>query len=225
MRLFRSGSFAGSNAAGFFMNGALIGFLFFVTQFLQIGQGDSPLSAGLRLLPWTATLFIVAPVAGARINRLGARPLLSGGLLLQAAGFAWIAAVARPNLGYGQLIAPLIIAGCGVSMAMVAAQAAVIHDVAREDIGKASGAFSTLRFFGSAFGIAILAVVFSSRGGYTTPKEFSDGFVVAAAVAAALSLIGAIVGLATHGRPRRPAAAPDVVANDVPSGEAVTEAG
>ncbi|MCU1349233.1 MAG: drug resistance transporter, EmrB/QacA subfamily, partial [Acidobacteria bacterium] len=64
MRLFRSGSFAGSNAAGFFLSAALIGFLFFVTQFLQIGQGDGPLSAGLRLLPWTATLFVVAPIAG-----------------------------------------------------------------------------------------------------------------------------------------------------------------
>jgi EmrB/QacA subfamily drug resistance transporter len=217
MHLFRTGSFAGGNAAGFFLSAALIGFLFFVTQFLQIAQGDSPLSAGVRLLPWTATLFVVAPLSGARINRVGARPLLAGGLLLQAAGFAWIALIADPGLRYWQLIAPLVLAGCGVSMALVAAQAAVIHDVARENIGKASGAFTTLRFFGSAFGVAILAVSFDAAGGYATPKAFSDGFVAAAAAAAALSLAGAVAGLATHGRARRPA--------DVPVGGAVSEAG
>jgi EmrB/QacA subfamily drug resistance transporter len=224
MRLFRSGSFAGSNAAGFFMTAALIGFLFFATQFLQIGQGNSPLSAGLRLLPWTATLFFVAPLVGARVNRIGARPLLSGGLLLQAAGFGWIAAIAKPDLGYGMLIAPLVVAGCGVSMAMVAAQAGVIHGLARSDIGKASGAYTTLRFLGSAFGVAILSVVFSSRGSYTTPRAFSDGFVVAVASAAVLSFIGAAVGLATHGRPRRLNVVEGEGASDASSLDAVQSA-
>jgi EmrB/QacA subfamily drug resistance transporter len=199
LRLFQSGAFSGGIGSAFFLNAALIGFLFFVTQFLQTGQGDGPLSTGVRLLAWTATLFFVAPLAGAQVNRLGARIMVTGGLAMQAAGFAWIALIARPDLPYWELVAPLIVAGCGVSFAMVASQATVVSDIAQEDIGKASGAFTTFRFFGGAFGIAILAAVFAGRGGYASPHAFSTGFVAAAAVAAALSAVGAAIGIAVPG--------------------------
>ena len=57
-----------------------------MSQFLQAGLGYGPLDAGLRLLPWTATLFFVAPVAGELVDRFGERP--SAGPLLQAVGMA-----------------------------------------------------------------------------------------------------------------------------------------
>jgi EmrB/QacA subfamily drug resistance transporter len=50
IRLFHSGAFSGGIGSAFFLNAALIGFLFFVTQFLQTGQRDGPLSTGVRLL-------------------------------------------------------------------------------------------------------------------------------------------------------------------------------
>ena len=65
-----------------------------MAQFLQAGLGYGPLGAGLRLLPWTATLFFVAPVAGELVDRFGERPFLVAGPLLQAAGMGWIALVA-----------------------------------------------------------------------------------------------------------------------------------
>jgi MFS family permease len=148
----------------------------------------------------TTTLFFVAPVAGAQVNRLGARAMVAEGLLMQAAGFVWIALIARPDLPYWQLVAPLMLAGCGVSLAMVASQATVVSDIAREDIGRASGAFTTFRFFGGAFGIAILVAVFDGRGSYASPHSFSTGFVAAAAVAAVLSAVRAAIGLAVPGR-------------------------
>ena len=133
MRLFRSRAFASGIAASFLFYAALYGALFFLPQFLQAAQGYGPLDAGLRLLPWTATLFVVAPVAGALVNRIGERPLVVGGLLLQAAGMAWIAPRSpRPTVAYATLVAPLIVAGAGVSMAMPAAQNAVLSSVARE---------------------------------------------------------------------------------------------
>ena len=131
MRLFRSRAFAAGNAAGFFMFATLYGALFFMAQFLQTAQGHGPLGAGLRLLPWTATLFVVAPIAGALVNRIGERPLIVCGLLLQAVGMAWIALIAAPDLAYAKLVAPLIVAGAGVSMAMPASQNAVLNAVAK----------------------------------------------------------------------------------------------
>ena len=74
--------------------------MFFFAQFQQIGLGQDPLASGLRLLPWTATLFFVAPVAGKLVDKFGERPFLVGGLTLQGVGFIWIALIADPGLDY-----------------------------------------------------------------------------------------------------------------------------
>ena len=76
MRFFRSRAFAAGNAAIFCAVGSLFCAVFFMAQFLQTGLGYGPLGAGLRLLPWTATLFFVAPVAGALVDRFGERPFI-----------------------------------------------------------------------------------------------------------------------------------------------------
>jgi MFS family permease len=146
------------------------------------------------MMPWTVTLFIVAPLAGGMVNRIGERPLVVGGLILQAIGFAWIALIATPGLVYGALVLPLIVAGCGVSMAMPAAQNAVLGALPRSALGTASGAFNTLRQLGGTFGIAIIAVVFTAAGSYASPHAFTNGFVPAMGVAAALSLAAALAG-------------------------------
>ena len=209
MRFFRSRAFAAGNAACFLLYGSIFGAAFFFAQFLQTALHYGPLGAGLRLVPWTVTLSLVAPVAGARVNRVGERPLIVAGLLLQAAGFAWIALIAEPGLAYSAMVVPLVVAGCGVSMAMPAAQNAVIGAVPRSAIGKASGTFNTLRQLGGTFGIAILAAVFAGTGGYASAQAFSDGFGAATGVAAGMSLAAAIAGLLTPGRrPPSPVVAP-----------------
>ncbi|HVW44853.1 MAG TPA: MFS transporter [Amycolatopsis sp.] len=195
LAFFRSRPFTAGNVAGFLLYGSIVGAAFFFAQFLQTALHYGSLWAGLTLLPWTATLSLVAPVAGSRIARVGERPLLVGGLVLQAAGFAWIALIAGPGLAYPMLVPPFVLAGAGVSMAMPAAQSAVLGAVPPAAIGKASGVFSTLRQLGGTFGIVILGAVFAAAGGYGSPAEFSDGFGVATATAAALSLGGAIVAL------------------------------
>ena len=68
---------------------------------MQTALGRGPLGAGLGLLPWTATLFFVAPVAGALVDRFGERPFLVAGPLLQAAGMGWIALIAEAGMPYG----------------------------------------------------------------------------------------------------------------------------
>jgi hypothetical protein len=101
------------------------------------------------------------------------------------------------------------VAGCGVSMAMPAAQNAVIGAVPRGAIGKASGTFNTLRQLGGAFGIALPAAVFAAVGGFGSAAAFSDGFVAAIGTAAVLALAGALIGLLIPaGAPQGRAAAP-----------------
>ena len=220
MPLFRSRAFSSGNAAVFFLFGSLFGAVFFMAQFLQTAQGDGPLEAGLRLLPWTATLFVVAPVAGGLVARVGERRFIAGGLLLQAIGMAWIAAIATPDVAYLELVPPLVVAGAGVSMAMPATQSVVVNAVAPQHIGKATGTFSTMRQLGGAFGLAVLVAVFAGAGGYASAGTFSDGFAAAIAVSAGLSLAGAVAGAALPARRREVAAETTVMGGHAAPGTA-----
>ena len=202
MALFRSREFSAGNAASFFQFGSLLGIVFFMAQFLQTAQGHSPFDSGLRLLPWTGMLFFLAPLAGAQVERFGTRPFIAGGLALQAVGLAWLSLIVKADVAYTAMVAPLMIAGAGVSLAIPAAQTTVVNAVPPQLIGKASGTFSTMRQLGGVFGIAILVAVFSGAGSYASPASFSDGFVPALAVAAALSACGALAGLALPARRR-----------------------
>jgi EmrB/QacA subfamily drug resistance transporter len=192
MRLFRSRAFSAGNAVIFFLNAALTGGVYLMAQFQQVALGHRPLAAGLGMLPWGIAPFLIGPRAGAIVDRIGERPLILGGLVLMAAGLGWIALVAGAHMPYAELIAPMSIAGVGFSMALPAVTKAVVGGVAMQDIGKASGAFSTMRQLGGAFGVAILVAVFAGAGGYGSAQAFSDGFVPAIGVAAALALLGAV---------------------------------
>jgi MFS family permease len=200
LRFFGSRAFSAGNAANFLLNASIIGTVFFMAQFLQTAQGYGPLGAGVRLLPWTATLFVVAPIAGSLVNRVGERPLIVGGLALQAVGMAWVGLIASPSLPYAALVTPLIVMGAGVSLAIAPTENAVISAVAANDIGKASGTFNMVARLGAAFGVAILAAIFGSAGSVHSPQTFSYGFAAALRVAAALSLLGACAGLVLPGR-------------------------
>jgi EmrB/QacA subfamily drug resistance transporter len=194
MRLFASRPFAAGVASSFLFYAAMYGVLFLLPQFLQAAFGAGPFGAGLRLLPWTSTLFLTAPIAGAVVQKFGERVLVVTGLLMQAAGLGWIALEVMAGATYPAMAAPLIVAGVGVSMAMPAAQNAILSSVAVTEMGKASGVFNMSRFLGGMFGVALLVAVFSAHGAADTPAHFASGFAAAMMVAATLSVFAAIAG-------------------------------
>ena len=193
--LFRRRAFAIGNIASVPYYAAIYGTTFLLAQFLQAAQGYGPLGAGLRILPWTATLFFMAPVAGNLINRVGEKRLVVIGMLMQAAGMGAIALIAAPDLPTLQLAIPLVLAGCGGSLVMPAAQSAVLNAVLPSDLGKASGTYNMLRFLGGMLGIALLVAAFTATGSTASPQAFTVGFQPAIAIAAALSLLGGMTGL------------------------------
>jgi EmrB/QacA subfamily drug resistance transporter len=212
LRLFGSRAFAAANVTGFLMAGAIFSAAFLMSQYFQFALGYSPLATGLRLLPWTATPLVFAPLAGVLSDRIGPRPVLAVGMLLQGIGLAWIAAIATAGAGYGGFVVPLIVAGVGISMALPIAPTAVLSAVAPRDMGKASGVNSTLQRFGAAFAIAVAAAVFTANGHLGSAASFTSGFRPALAVVASLSMLGAFTALAVAGRRRMPvmAARPEI---------------
>ena len=217
LALFRSRAFSAGNAAIFLTFASLFSAVFFFAQLLQTGLGYDALETGLRLVPWTATFITVAPVAGALADKIGERPLMVTGLSLQAVGMAWVALIADPGMSYTQLLAPFIVAGVGVSMAIPAAQNSVVASVPDQLLGKAAGANSMMRELGGVFGIAIAVAVFAAAGSYASPATFVDGFAPAIGVGAGFAAIGAAAGLALPGRRR---AAPPVLSAAALEGQA-----
>ena len=206
LRLLRIRPFAAANATGFMSMAAISSAAFLISQFFQLGLGYSPLGAGLRFLPWTATPLLVAPAAGRLADRIGVRPLMSIGMAMQAGGLGWAAVEITTGAGYGQLVLPLIIAGVGISMAIPATPTAALDAVPPADLGTASGVQNTLQRFGAVFGVAIVTAVFSAIGHLGSAAGVISGVRPALATSAGLSLLGALAALAV-GRRRTAAAA------------------
>jgi MFS family permease len=200
MRLFRSRGFAAANGASVLMFFGMFGSIFLLSQALQTMQGYSPLGAGLRMLPWTGMPIVVAPLAGILADRIGSRPVVFVGLVLQAVGLAWLADVVQPTTPFSHLIPAFVVSGIGMAMFFAPTAALVLGTVRRSEEGIASGAANALREVGGVFGVAVLASVFASRGGYGTVHTFALGLRPAVGVGAAVVGLAALVLLAV---PRR----------------------
>jgi EmrB/QacA subfamily drug resistance transporter len=209
-RLFRMREFAAANASALLMIAALSGAIFLIAQYWQLVRGYSPLGTGLRLLPWTAAPLLVAPVAGRISDRIGRRPVLASGLFLQAIGLGAFALIAGAGTDYAALVAPLLVAGLGIAMAVPTAATAVMNAVPPHELGKASGANSTLQRLGAVFGVALATAVFSARGAMGSATLFTAGLRPALLVAAGLSLLGTGTALALRRHTAAPAPIPDL---------------
>jgi EmrB/QacA subfamily drug resistance transporter len=196
LRFFRNRAFAAANGASLLMYFGMFGSIFLLTQFFQTAQGYSPLESGLRVLPWTAMPMVVAPLAGALSDRIGGRPLMAGGLALQAIGLAWIAMVSEPDVGYSSLVLPFILSGTGMAMFFAPVANVVLSSVSPAEEGKASGANNAIREVGGVLGVAVLASIFARYGDFTPPEAFNDGLVPATWIGAAVVAAGALIALA-----------------------------
>ncbi len=206
LRLFASRGFSATNLASVLMFFGMFGSIFLLAQFLQTVQHYSPLSAGVRTLPWTAMPVLVSPVAGSLADRVGGRGVVLTGLILQAAGLAWLAAISTPTVPYVDLVPAFMVSGIGMAMFFAPVATMVLATVRRHEEGMASGATNALRELGGVFGVAVLAAVFSAHGGYATGDAFVAGLRPAVAVGAAGVAAAALAILAV---PRtRPPLAP-----------------
>jgi EmrB/QacA subfamily drug resistance transporter len=204
LRLLRIRAFAAGNATTFFMSGSIFAAAFFVFQYFQLVRGYSPIETGVRLLPWLATPMFVAPLAGAVSDRIGPRPVMTAGLLLQTIAFGWVALKAS-SASYLAVVLVLTAAGIGISMALPTVPTAVLNSVAPAEMGKASGINYMMQRFGAVFAIAIASSVFAAYGHLGTRTSITDGFKPALAACAAFSLLATASALMTARRHDRAA--------------------
>jgi EmrB/QacA subfamily drug resistance transporter len=202
IRLFARRGFASVNVTALLFSFGMFGAIFFLTQFLQTVQGYSPLSAGIRILPWTAITMVLAPFVGQLAERWGGKPLVVTGLGLQAVGLLWLSTILAPGTPYGDMIAPFALCGVGMTLFFVPLASVVLGTVPTSLEGVASGTNAAFRELGGVLGIAALGAVFSSRGGYASPQDYVSGLVPTVTVGAAVVGVGALVALALPSRRR-----------------------
>ncbi|TVL93613.1 DHA2 family efflux MFS transporter permease subunit [Streptomyces sp. SAJ15] len=195
MRLFRGRAFSAINAASLLMFLGMFGSIFLLSQFLQQVCGYSPTEAGLRMLPWTGMPMIVAPIAGYLSDRVGGRPVVAVGLALQSVGLALFALVMDADVSYAAQLPALVVSGIGMALYFAPAANLVMSSVRPAEQGIASGANNALREVGGTLGVAVLASVFASRGGYESPAAFVDGIAPALWVGAAAVALAAVAAL------------------------------
>jgi EmrB/QacA subfamily drug resistance transporter len=207
LRLFRSRERSGAYAARMLYLGAMIGFFFFTTQYLQDALGFTPLEAGLGFLPMSLVNFAVALA----IPRLGARipngVLLAGGTAVTLVGMAWLSRAGVGDAYLSSVALPMVLIGAGQGLAFAPLTNAGIGGVAPADAGAASGLVNTAHQLGTALGLAVLSAVAlragTGSGGPEAVAEQVRAAVTGSSALLALALLVVLVLVVPAGRSDR----------------------
>lgn len=207
--IFRHRSVVTANLIVFASGAALFAMFYFFTLFMQQVLGYSPIRAGLAYLPLAAALMVSARGTARLLTRLGPGTPLRAGLVLTAAGLAWLALLDEHSSFVGGMLGPTILVGIGQGAVMASATMAGTAGLPMSQAGLASGLINATRQLGGALGLAVLATIATARITHTAGSPAhaqAAGYALAFIIAAAVPAAALIPAAFAPGRPR-PAAA------------------
>ena len=175
LKLFRIRQFA-SSALAMLLNALARGAFTFILVFYLQGPPRflNPFTAGLFLIPVSASLATLGPVSGWLSDRYGPRPFLFAGLLTSAIGFLWLSTIG-PNDSFASLAPPLILAGAGMGMFASPNRAAMMTAVPPTQRGVASGIGTTFVNTGATISLGLTLIVMTSVLSRTSIQEIFLG--------------------------------------------------
>jgi EmrB/QacA subfamily drug resistance transporter len=160
---FRSRTFFGTNVVAFIVSFSMFATFFSLALYMQDILHYSPLQTGLRFLPTTICVMVTGPIAGRLADRVGSRPLMTGGLLSIGASMFWMTGITTHS-SYSYLVVAFILQGLGIGFVMSPMSTAAMNAVDRTKAGVASGILSMTRMVGSTFGVAALGAIIATVG-------------------------------------------------------------
>jgi EmrB/QacA subfamily drug resistance transporter len=205
LTFFRKRAFDVAVASVALIGFSMFGIIYFLTLYLQNVRGYSAIESGLRTLPMTIMVILIAPVAGRLSARIGPRPLMAGGMLIMSLGLASLTRLSI-DASYWTVIFPsFICVGAGIAMSMPTTTGVAMGSVDPARAGIASGVINSSRQVGGALGVAVLgsiaATVATAHWGDNAPAALQgthrfDSLVVGGQVAPLGRLAGANAQLA-----------------------------
>ena len=199
LRIFTSRAFSTAAAAVTVIFFALFGSLFVLTQYLQLVHGYSPLSAGLRALPFAFAIGAMSPVSPILAKRFGTRLVIPAGMALMGLGLLDLSTVGV-HTSYPPMALAIAVMGAGMGMVMAPASTTIMTTVPAHQAGAGSAINDTIREVGGALGIAVVgslaAAVYRSRLTHVLVAQHAPGLVVHVATGsvAAADITGRQVG-------------------------------
>jgi EmrB/QacA subfamily drug resistance transporter len=141
--------------------GAFGGLLLCVSLYGQLGEGWSPIHAGLSLIPMFFGLIVGMTVSGMFVERLG-RHLLHIGIALIAAGATTLALMltGASDASTWDLVPGLLLVGAGVGTVLGQIIQFVLAAVSMNEVGSASGVMEASQQLSTALGVAVLGTIF-----------------------------------------------------------------
>ncbi|MFB8148121.1 MFS transporter [Microbacterium sp. NPDC056003] len=189
MALFRRGSFSGAILVNLLSVIALVGFLFFVAQHLQLVVGLSPMEAGLALVPGLVAMIAAGLIVVPLAKRFSSRIIVPAGLAVSVLAYVTIAVTAQDGEVWVLALA-FVALGVGIGMAETVSNELILSSAPPEKAGAASAVSETAYELGAVLGTAVLGGLLTAlyRGSLVLP----DGLPAEAAEAARETLAGAI---------------------------------
>ncbi|HEY1763160.1 MAG TPA: MFS transporter [Acidimicrobiales bacterium] len=156
-RAFSAG--AGAIAMNYF---ALFGFIFLITQYLQLVRGYSPLSAGVHTLPFAAVVMVATPASAVLALKWGARYVVAAGLAIVGVALFWGSVVSAHAAYFGPVVAMMMLLAFGFSLVNAPSTASLMGTLRPEQVGAGAAVNETTRELAGTLGVAVVGSIFSS---------------------------------------------------------------
>jgi len=201
--VFRSRAFSATNLVTLLVYAALSGIGLWLVVTLQVVAGESPLQAGLALVPLTVCMLLLSPFAGAVSDRIGPAIPMTVGPLVMAASAAALTRVDSATSYPVEVIVPTIAFGVGLAATVTPLTATVLAAVPDHRAGIASGVNNAVARTGGLLAIAVLPLVTGiGADGFDDAATLRPAYVIAMWTCAALLAASGVLSAALVRRPR-----------------------
>jgi EmrB/QacA subfamily drug resistance transporter len=181
LRIFRSRTLTGANAAMAIVGAVAFSEFFLLTLYLQDVLHYSAMESGVAFSGFALAVVVISNVAQVIVTRIGVRPTLATGLFASALSVAWLTRLPVEGHYFWDLFPAFVLGGAGMGLSFVPVTIASLTGVDRSDAGVASGLINTSRQMGGAVGLAAVSAIAA-----TSSSTFATAHSVAATSGAAL---------------------------------------
>jgi EmrB/QacA subfamily drug resistance transporter len=211
LSVLRHGQLVAANLVVVLLYAAFFPVWFFLTLYLQQVHHYGAIATGVSFLPMTLSIFAASALAPRAVARLGARAVITLGMVLATAGLAVLTGLAPGDAFVGPALAGGVLTAIGFGCSLVPATIVAVRGLPASESGLGSGLLNTSRLLGGALGLAVLSTIAAAHtrahAGAGTAQALTDGFGLAFQVGTVICAVGALAAALLLREPR-PATAP-----------------